>query len=229
MKEKWNNYFINILNKYNLKISDKNPIVIFLDGKNITGNKNYNLISENKNSFNDCFEQAIKHCTKKFNCIAISGVDEVSFIFTNHNELKRFMKKKNYRVHDIVSVFSQYFFNCFNNIYKNKPVYWHCKCSAIPKGKIKSYMKHRSLQIYELQLTYFLKQNYVTNAGKIKLEEKIQKCSQYPAYNKIKKYFKGRLYKSGNQIELDAFFKDMIINVCDVEREENQYIDLRNF
>lgn len=229
-EQKWNNYFVNIVNKYNLKVSDKNPIIIFLDGKNITGNKNYNLMNENKNSFNDVFEQTIKHCTKKFNCIAISGVDEVSFIIENHADFKRFIKKERYRVHDIVSIFSQYFYNYFNNIYNHEQVYWHCKCSNIPKGKIKSYIKHRSLQIYELQLTYFFKRNSIKNAGKIKLGEKIEKCSQDPEYIKIKEFEKGRLYKSGNQIELDAFYRCEIINIPEIEREEIQdFLDINDF
>ncbi len=226
----WNNYFFDIINKYNLKIGNRSPLVIFLDGKNITSSKDYNLINENKGSFNDFFEQAVKHFSEEFECLAIFGVDEVSFIFENHNKLEEFIKKEKYKVHDIVSIFSQHFFSYFNNIYKKQKVYWHCKCSIIPKGKIKSYIKHRSLQIYELQLTYFLKRNFIENAGKIKLQEKIEKCSKYPAYNNVKEHFKGKLYKAGQQIELEAFLRDEMVPINETHREEFKgFLDIRDF
>ena len=57
---KWNNYFGNLENKYDLKMNKKKPIVIFVDGKDITKSSKYNLMAENKNSFNDIFEQTIK-------------------------------------------------------------------------------------------------------------------------------------------------------------------------
>ena len=59
--KKWNNYFRNIENKYSLKMNINNPIVIFIDGKDITKSLKYNLIAENKDSFNDIFEQTIKY------------------------------------------------------------------------------------------------------------------------------------------------------------------------
>ena len=113
--KRWNNYFSNIENKYNLKMSTKKPIVIFIDGKGITKSFKYNLISENKNSFNDIFEQTIKYFTMKFDCIAISGVDEVSFIFEDGKKLKEFITEKKYKSHNIVSIFSQYFYKYFND------------------------------------------------------------------------------------------------------------------
>lgn len=228
--EKWNNYFVKIINKYNLKVSEANPLIIFLDGKNITGNKNYNLVNENKNSFNDVLEQTVKHCTKKFNCIAISGVDEVSFIFEEHNELKNFITKRKYKTHEIISIFSQYFYNYFNNIYKQNSVYFHCKCSNIPKGKINSYIKHRSSQIYELQLTYFLKRKSIKDAGKIKLKEKIEMCKKDKSFSEVENFAKGRLYKKGEQIDLDDFLLGKITIIPEKNRKEVlEFLDLNDF
>ena len=80
IKNQWNNYFEKIINKYNLSISRNNPIVIFVDGRNVTRDISYNLNDETKNSFNDTMEKTVKYFTKELKCKAISGVDEVSFI-----------------------------------------------------------------------------------------------------------------------------------------------------
>lgn len=226
-KVKWNNYFYNIINKYNLKMNSRDPIVIFIDGKGITKSFEYNLISENKNSFNDIFEQTIKHFTKIFDCIAISGVDEVSFIFEDSNNLKKIINNNKYKAQEIVSVFSQYFYKYFNDKYKNGSVYWHCKCSNIPKGKIKSYIKFRSLTIYELTLTYFLKRKQCKNAGKIALMEKIQKCNEMLDYKDMKQFEKGKLYISGDLVDLEAFLNNEILKLKDTKREETiEFLDI---
>lgn len=229
-KNKWNNYFCNIENKYNLKMSNNSPLVIFLDGKDITKSLKYDLISENKDSFNDIFEQTIKYFTVKLNCIAISGVDEVSFIIEDMKKIKEFMASEKCKAHELVSMFSQYFYKYFNDRYINRPVYWHCKCSNIPKGKIKSYIKFRSLTIFELKLTYFLKRKQFKNAGKIALAEKEQKCNEFIDYKKIKKFEKGNLYISGQQVDLDAFLDNKIIKLPYIEREEiSTFLDINNF
>lgn len=229
--KKWNDYFSNIENKYNLKLKSNSPIVIFIDGKDITKSLNYNLISEDKDSFNDIFEQTIQYFSMKFGCMAISGVDEVSFIFQDGRKLIEQMVKKSYRAHDVVSLFSQQFYQCFHEKYAKKPpIYWHCKCSNIPKGKIKSYIKYRSLTIFELKLTYFLKRKNYKDAGKISLSEKENICNEIPEYREMKKFEKGKLYISGQQVELEAFFNDKIEKVQEKERKEAiRFLDINNF
>ena len=228
--KRWNNYFSNIENKYNLKMSTKKPIVIFIDGKGITKSFKYNLISENKNSFNDIFEQTIKYFTMKFDCIAISGVDEVSFIFEDCKKLKEFITEKKYKSHNIVSIFSQYFYKYFNDRYENENIYWHCKCANIPEGKIKSYIKYRSLTIFELQLTYFLKRKQIKDAGKIQLSEKKRKCDEIIEYKEVEKFEKGRLYIKGKQVELTSFLNDKIVELPEIKREEiTTFLDINDF
>lgn len=229
-KNKWDNYFGKIENKYDLKMNRNNAIVIFVDGKDITKSLKYNLIAENKNSFNDIFEQTIKYFTIKFDCIAISGVDEVSFIFEDSKKLKEFTSIKRYKAHEIVSLFSQHFYKYFNDRYENGPVYWHCKCSNIPKGKIKSYIKYRSLTILELNLTYFLKRKQIKDAGKIALADKRKKCDEMPDYKELKKFEKGKLYISGQQIDLEAFLNNQIIKLPETEREDViTFLDINDF
>lgn len=227
---KWSNYFVKIQNKYNLKLSINKPLVIFLDGKDITKSLNHNLILESKKSFNDIFDQTIKHLSKQFNCLAISGVDEVSFIIEDHSLLKKKLNYKNFKTHDIVSLFSQLFYKYFNDRYINKPVYWHCKCSNIPIGKINSYIKFRSLTIYELYLTYFLKRKNIPNAGKVELAKKEQICNKIDDFKKLKKFAKGRLYNRGRQIDLEQYFNNKIVEISEIKREKNiTYIDITDF
>ncbi|MBQ3145721.1 MAG: hypothetical protein IJB90_04040 [Clostridia bacterium] len=229
-KVEWNNYFCNIENKYNLKMSDNKPIVIFLDGKDITKSMNHSLITENKNSFNDVFEQTVKYFTVELNCMAILGVDEVSFIIEDSKKLKEFVSSKKYKSHEIISIFSQCFYKYFNDRYKNAPIYWHCKCLNIPKGKIKSYIKFRNLSIFDLKLTYFLKRKQVKNAGKIPLAKKEQECSEFREYENIKEFTKGNLYIKGQRIDIDAFLNNRIVELPDIEREEEIiYLDINNF
>ena len=125
--KKWSNYFINIQNKYDLKMGVNKPIAILLDGKDITKSKKHNLLDESKESFNDIFEQTIKFFSDKFNCLAISGVDEVSFVFENGKELKKLIPNGKYKAQEIVSLFSQEFYKYFNERYINGLIYWHCK------------------------------------------------------------------------------------------------------
>ena len=229
-KNKYNNYFGNIASKYNLKMKSSTPIVIFLDGKDVTKSLEYNLIIENKNSFNDILEQTIKYFTKKFDCIALSGADEVSFIFENSEKLKSFMSKRKYKAHEIVSIFSQHFYKYFNDRYEKAPIYWHCKCSNIPKGKINSYIKYRSMGIFELKLTYFLKRKQYKNAGKITVPEKKEKCNEMADYKEVEKFERGNLYISGERVDLQAFLNDKIIKLPEEEREEElTFLDLNSF
>lgn len=228
-KKDWNNYFGNIENKYNLKMTDSKPIVIFLDAKDITKSMNHNLITENKNSFNDIFEQTIKYFTIKLDCMAISGVDEVSFIFEDGKKIKEFVASKKYKAHELVSVFSQCFYKYFNDRYKSEPIYWHCKCSNIPKGKIKSYIKFRNISIIDLKLAYFLKRKQVKNAGKITLSEKEKKCNEFAEYKKYERFAKGNLYIKGQRVDIEAFLNDQIVELPEIEREEITLFDINNF
>lgn len=229
--KKWNNYFINIQNKYNLKMSKNKPIAILLDGKDITKSIKHDLLDESKEGFNDIFEQTIKFISDKFNCIAISGADEVSFVFENSEELRELVPNGKYKAQEIVSLFSQAFYKYFNDRYINSPVYWHCKCLNIPKGKINSYIEYRSSTIYEAALTYFLKRKQkIKNAGRIPTVEKERMCNEVEEYQKYKPFIKGKLYLKGKQVDLKSFLEGKIIELQENERQEKiGFLDLNNF
>ena len=230
MNKRWNDYFSNIQNKYNLKMNKIKPIAILLDGKNLTKSLECNLITENKNSFNDIFEQTIKYFSEKLGCMAISGVDEVSFIIKDSKKLEEFLAIKKYRAQDIVSIFSQQFYNLFNKKYNKAPVYWHCKCLNIPKGKIKSYIEFRSVTIYQSKLTYFLKRKQIRDAGMIPLAEQEKMCNELPGYEEIKEFARGNMYVNGRYVNLNAFLNDQIIEMPEIERRETrEFLDLNDF
>ena len=227
----WYNYFGNIRKKYDMEVSRTKPLVIFLDGKGITTGNDFNLLDFNSESFNEIMEKTVKHFTLEYSCLAIFGMDEVSFIFDNANEvIDKLNNNKNFKTNEIISVFSQYFFYYFNKLNNKNEVFWHARCHSIPEYKIKSYIEYRSNSIYNTFVTYFLKKNNVKNSGKIKLEEKIKLCNKEKSYHDIKEYEKGITYLKGERINLEEFLiNNAIKTIKTIEKKEKiKYLDLKD-
>ncbi len=217
----WKNYFFNIQKKYSMRISKKLPLVIRLDGKDITKNKSIDLMDRiSKESFGFALEETVKYFTSRYHCFAIFGSDEVSFICLKPNIVLQDLDSEasNYS-NEIISVFSQYFFSYFNEFNKHRTVYWHGKCFTITSDKIKSYVRYRSRIIENVMTTYFLKKKkvYVPNE---KLNDRINRCMKYQDYNILEEVEKGILYYDGNRIKLENFYEDEI--------EEENKIDVDN-
>lgn len=152
---KWNDYFANIRKKYSMRVSKTKPLIIDLDGKNVTSNIEYSLIDNQQGSFLSIMEQVVKKFTKEYECMAIFGVDEVSFIFNSAAEIiDRINNNKNYKSDEIISIFSQYFFAEFNNLNTHEPIFWHGKCYSIEENKKTSYIKYKSQSILNVFTTY---------------------------------------------------------------------------
>lgn len=60
----WQSYFFQIQNKYNMRVSLKNPLVIRLDGKNVTKNKSYDLLNNFDGSFRNSLEKSVQYFTR---------------------------------------------------------------------------------------------------------------------------------------------------------------------
>ena len=226
---KWNDYFTNIRNKYSMRVSIKKPLIINLDGKGITNNSFFSLIDNAKDGFLDIMEETVKYFTKRYNCISIFGTDEVSFVLNDPLLLIEDLNSDiNTKSDEIISMFSQYFFEYFNKINKNENVFWHGECFSIPFNKINSYIKYKSGSIKNVLTTYFLKRNNIKNAGKIKLAEKIEMCKKYDLYEKqLKKIENGILYLNGDRIDIDEFLKGNIKKIEPEEkRTEDEYFDI---
>lgn len=196
-----------------MRLSSKEPLVIRLDGKSVTKNKEHNLMEEVDGSFLQAMKRTIEYFTEKYACYALYGSDEVSFIFTNPVALMADLdSEKDNHSNEIIALFSQYFFQYFNSVNEHRLIFWHAKCFSIPKGKLISYIKFRSRIIENVMVTYFLKRNHKNN-GELTLNEKIEECKKYADYSLLEKMQKGILYFKGEQIDFNEFLRGIIVPI----------------
>lgn len=226
----WNSYFFQIQSKYSMRMSFKNPLVIRLDGKDVTKNKKYDLLNNYEGNFRNTLERTAEFFTKKYKCLAILGSDEISFIFTDPLVVISDLDKEKWNTsNEIISVFSQYFFDYFNEHNKQSKVFWHGKCFSIRNEKINSYIKFRSSIIKNVMTTYFLSK-YNIKMGKEKQEKREIECKKLQGYEVLEDIQNGVLYLEGDRIDIIEFYKGNIKKVKSTEHKSSDlYIDLTNF
>ena len=226
----WNSYFFQIQSKYSMRVSFKNPLVIRLDGKDVTKNKKYDLLNNYEGNFRNTLEKTAEFFTKKYKCLAILGSDEISFIFTDPLVVISNLDKEKWNTsNEIISVFSQYFFDYFNEHNKQSKVFWHGKCFSIRNEKINSYIKFRSSVIKNVMTTYFLSK-YNIKMGKEKQEKREIECKKLQGYEVLEDIQNGVLYLEGDRIDITEFYKGNIKKVKSTEHKSSDlYIDLTNF
>ena len=224
----WNNYFLQIKKKYNMRVSSKKPLVINLDGKNVTKSREFNILELYKGGFREVVEKCAIYFTKQYDCIAICGADEISFIIEEPMKLVEDINSDNNTSStEIISVFSQMFYDYFNRFYKGENIFWHGKCYSISDEKIMSFVKYKSRLIEVLTTTYYLKRAGTNDAGNISLSQKKELCANFDDYEKIKPIEKGRLYKSGKRIDIDEYLHGNIVEIADdmSEAETNNTVN----
>ena len=226
----WNSYFFQIQSKYSMRVSFKNPLVIRLDGKDVTKNKKYDLLNNYEGNFRNTLEKTAEFFTRKYKCFAILGSDEISFIFTDPLVVISDLDKEKWNSsNEIISVFSQYFFDYFNEHNKQSKVFWHGKCFSIRNEKINSYIKFRSSIIKNVMTTYFLSK-YNIKMGKEKQEKREIECKKLQGYEVLEDIQNGVLYLEGDRIDIIEFYKGNIKKVKSTEHKSSDlYIDLTNF
>ena len=226
----WNSYFFQIQSKYSMRVSFKNPLVIRLDGKDVTKNKKYDLLNNYEGNFRNTLEKTAEFFTRKYKCLAILGSDEISFIFTDPLVVISDLDKEKWNTsNEIISVFSQYFFDYFNEHNKQSKVFWHGKCFSIRNEKINSYIKFRSGIIKNVMTTYFLSKFYI-KMGKEKQEKREIECKKLQGYEVLEDIQNGVLYLEGDRIDIIEFYKGNIKKVKSTEHKSSDlYIDLTNF
>lgn len=133
-------------------------------------------------------------------------------------------KEKVNRTNEIISLFSQYFYDYFNNLNKNIKIFWHGKCFSIKNDKIKSYVKFRSKTIKNVMVTYFLK-SQGAYMGNTNIEEKENECIKFSNYKILQKIQDGILYFDGREIDLEEFYCGNI-KVIEKEITEEMFLDL---
>lgn len=203
----WNSYFYMWQKKYNMKVSTKKPLVLRFDGKDITKNKQINLTYDFKGSFLNTLKQTAVHFTKKYNCYAILGADEISFILPDPMLLIKDLDPSDESTHanEIIALFSQYIFEYFNIHFEGENIFWHGKCFSIPEEKLISYLKFRSGIIKNVMATYFLKTYNVPLVPNEKLDLVIKKCCEIKDYKPQGQVENGFLYFNGDLIDLFEF------------------------
>ncbi len=226
----WNSYFFQIQSKYSMRVSFKNPLVIRLDGKDVTKNKKYDLLNNYEGNFRNTLEKTAEFFTRKYKCLAILGSDEISFIFTDPLVVISDLDKEKWNTsNEIISVFSQYFFDYFHEHNKQSKVFWHGKCFSIRNEKINSYIKFRSSIIKNVMTTYFLSK-YNIKMGKEKQEKREIECKKLQGYEVLEDIQNGVLYLEGDRIDIIEFYKGNIKKVKSTEHKSSDlYIDLTNF
>ena len=226
----WNSYFFQIQSKYSMRVSFKNPLVIRLDGKDVTKNKKYDLLNNYEGNFRNTLEKTAEFFTRKYKCLAILGSDEISFIFTDPLVVISDLDKEKWNTsNEIISVLSQYFFDYFNEHNKQSKVFWHGKCFSIRNEKINSYIKFRSSIIKNVMTTYFLSK-YNIKMGKEKQEKREIECKKLQGYEVLEDIQNGVLYLEGDRIDIIEFYKGNIKKVKSTEHKSSDlYIDLTNF
>ena len=225
----WNSYFFQIQSKYSMRVSFKNPLVIRLDGKDVTKNKKYDLLNNYEGNFRNTLEKTAEFFTRKYKCLAILGSDEISFIFTDPLVVISDLDKEKWNTsNEIISVFSQYFFDYFNEHNKQSKVFWHGKCFSMRNEKINSYIKFRSSIIKNVMTTYFLSK-YNIKMGKEKQEKREIECKKLQGYEVLEDIQNGVLYLEGDRIDIIEFYKGNIKKVKSTEHKSSDlYIDLTN-
>ena len=154
----WINYFYEIQKKYSMQVSKTKTLVIRLDGKDVTKDENINFLANNVGSFSHSLELVAAFISKKYDCYCLFGTDEISFIIPKPEKLLMEIQTENeYFSNEVISIFSQYFFYHFNQIYKKSEIFWHGKCFSINENKINLYVKYRSGAIKNVLTIYFLK------------------------------------------------------------------------
>ena len=226
----WNSYFFQIQSKYSMRVSFKNPLVIRLDGKDVTKNKKYDLLNNYEENFRNTLEKTAEFFTKKYKCLAILGSDEISFIFTDPLVVISDLDKEKWNTsNEIISVFSQYFFDYFNEHNNQSKVFCNGKCFSIKNEKINSYIKFRSSVIKNVMTTYFLSK-YNIKMGKEKQEKREIECKKLQGYEVLEDIQNGVLYLEGDRIDITEFYKGNIKKVKSTEHKSSDlYIDLTNF
>ena len=213
-----------------MRVSTKNPLVIRLDGKNATKTRKNDFINNYSGSFLNSMENCAKYFSGKYNCYALFGSDEISFIFPTPSVVIDDLDKEHCNFsQEVCSLFSQYYFDYFNLNYPAEKIFWHAKCFSINKDKINSYLRHRSRIISNVLTTFFLIKNQSYHEEKDTLTERLDKCKKLDNYSALEDVLDGILYYNGKRIDLNSFLDGKVVEIQSPETDTNLTIDLLDF
>lgn len=186
------NYFKTVENKYRTQLSRKKPLVVRLDGKNITKSRHYDLMHEN--GFLATTEMIANALLKIFpKCKIYIALDEINFIFTDPNVF--FNRYEDTDAMYCANIFLQDFVKVFWNYYPE--IKFGISVFNIDEDKIDSYIRYRKKCCYNAAIFYYAKRNLIKKnyVGK-KLQEVVnflQTENLYSDLEKNKTFLYGKL------------------------------------
>lgn len=197
-------FFKNIEEKYIQNISIQKPFIIRFDGKNITSNKNINLLDETYLSFSDCLKKTSLYLSNKYkNVIIYCASDEINICVKNPKEFLNNFDKN--RISEILSILNQEIFFYFYSLYK-KPIFFIPKFLSLYEDNFYSYFiyrKHCNMNT----LSIYFKKKYFPNINHIGLKYKDLNnilSVNSEKYNKRTIYqTEGLCYFNGNILEIE--------------------------
>lgn len=196
-------YFKYIENKYANRLSVFNPVVIRLDGKDVCGSLDIDILDESVGGFAYALIETAKFLSKKFRSIVYVATDEINIIVEDPNLLKNLYKKL--EAQKISSLISQEVFIEFNKHYKGDAVFFDARSFNLYKNKINSYLLHRISLSKNVFVNHFAKEALPHNERtNIPLEILVNKLSNvsYKFRNRSAYQTQGFAFLRGIPIEI---------------------------
>ena len=193
------NYFKNIENKYKKQLSKQKPVVIRLDGRNVTKSGKYNFYS--KNLFSAALESVGTYFVEHFHCIVYIAMDEISFIFENPDDFFAIYEDNNTLY--CSNLFLLDFIKLFWTICPNEK--FGVTIFNIEKNKIESYIKYRKSLCYNCAIHYYAKHNiqkqYYVNKKLAEIVDYLKENDLYKNIETKEEFLYGKLVtKSENKM-----------------------------
>ena len=220
------NYFKTIEDKYSCKVSLEKPIIIRLDGKDVTKNPSIDILSTEKKSFSDALKFTAKYLSLKYNCIVICSTDELSCIFLDGNEFKKRFKSN--KCQKSSSLLSQEVFLIFNKYYEKSIIFFDARAFNIPRDKIVSYIKYRVISAKNVNITYLSKKAFPYILRKNKKMIQLENMLLNTRFSSIlnQEYInKGYIFFNGEIIDTDELLSSDNSEIYNILKKHEKDID----
>lgn len=195
-------FFSKIENKYNITLKKNREIIVRLDARNTTKNRNLNLLDE-EHSFTYALKMASLEFSKKHPYLFIyTAVDEVNFLVLDSKRL--FEQMKGNYAQEITAVISQEFSYLFHKHYDSF-VRFAGRSFSVYKDNFNSYLILRKHTNVSVLTAYFLKHNGINTHNKT-----------YEEMNKIGMKYEKYRNRTAYQKEGIIFYKGLTFEIEDV-------------
>lgn len=197
-------YFAMIEDKYSCKISLNKPIIIRLDGKDITKNKSLNIYDESIGGFAYSLRITAREISILYNTLVIASTDEINVIFLDSDIF--YDKFKSFKCQKSSSLIAQDVSLFFNNYFNGSRVYFDARTFNVLEEKLISYFKFRTKSTKNVGITYISKRLFPYNERKNKkcIELELLLKNNYPNALYDSDYFNyGEAYYQGKKVSLE--------------------------